>query len=384
MDSENLYDKALRISERIIGLISGREAKDDMIKDWAANNSSAGEVIGNLTNPELLRRNIEGFVHPEKNREFQLLQKRILRRRRRRRIDLWSGVAAVLVLFIGVSVFFLGEDSAVKQAEMVDEHAPRLILGNGQQLNLNSLSGEWTENNGVKIKSEGEKGIVYFAGEERKAFPEKEIMNTLIVPGQCNYQVVLSDGTIVYMNADSRLVYPAEFIGNERKVKLEGEAYFEVAKDVKSFLVDVRGVEIKVYGTKFNIDAYHKDEIKTVLLEGQVGVTWQDEERILQPGQLSAVNKTTGEHAVRKVEIIKYVSWVKGYLRYDNDPLEQMVEDLSRWYGVDFEFHTESMKSDRITASINRDLPLETVLEMLRTTVNVTFIKKGRGYVIKQ
>ena len=189
------------------------------------------------------------------------------------------------------------------------------------------------------------------------------------------------------VNAGSRLEYPNSFPSHERKVRLTGEAYFEIKHDGRPFMVEVRQASIRVYGTHFNINAYQETNIETVLVEGKVGVSIQDstyQEKILKPNQLSRLNLLTGEQEIVDVDVQKYIAWTTGFLRYDNDSLELLIEDLSRWYGTNFDFKDNKLKNIRISASINKDTPLEEVLAMIQTTAKIKFHLIERRYIITQ
>lgn len=385
MESGEMYNKAHKISEQIVKImLRDEEGQTADLNEWIQANPTANEVTGQLSDPELLIQKVNHFIRPEKTDELLRLLKSIRRRERRRRMICYSGVAAAVALFIGLSMTFIYHQRDATNGGMEEENAPMLILGNGQDLNLKSMSGEWISDDGTNIRNNRQGRIEYIAVENAGVAGEAEILNTLVIPRQCTYQVILSDGTVVHVNAESRLEYPVKFVGDERKVKLQGEAYFEVTKDTRPFVVCANEVEIRVYGTKFNVNTYHKDWIETALVEGRVGVSWKNQEKILYPSQLSQVDRITGEQLVTHVNIEQYISWISGYLRYDDDNLGKMMEDLARWYGVDFEFRTENMKEMRVSGSINKDLPLDNVLEMIQTTIKVTFIKQERGYLISR
>lgn len=386
MSGENIYDKACRISRQIISIMFREEREATVeVREWLQTNPAAKEVADRLSNSEILTDEVRNFVRQEKAEELQRLWERMRRRRIRRRIVRFSGIAATVALLVGMTLMFAYNRQKSVDPVVEEKNAPILILGNGQNLNLNSRVGEWVTKEGISVKNNQQDILEYSAAPETEVSRETEELNTLIIPCQCAYRVILSDGTIVHLNADSRLEYPVKFMGEERRVRLQGEAYFEVTQNTKPFVVCINEARIKVYGTKFNVNAYHKDCLETVLLEGMVGVSWNDQESVLRPSQLSRLNGITGEQRiVDRVDTDKYISWTRGYLRYDDDHLERMMEDLSRWYGVDFEFNTEDIRNMRVTASINKDLPLEHVLTMIQTTIKVTFIKQERGYLILQ
>ena len=381
MNSENTYRKASDISEQIVKIMlreEGEKAAD--LKEWLEASPAAEEITGHLSDPEWLDREVKGFIRPELQRLLECI-----RQRKKRKIILrFTGVAAAVVLLFGISLYWIWPPSEKTQINVTEAKVPLLILENGRNLNLKIATGEWLTENGTSIKNDRQGRIEYRTIENPNGTDEVERWNTLVIPLQCTYQVKLSDGTVVYLNADSRLEYPETFVGKERRVKLQGEAYFEVAGAARPFRVCVKDMQIKVYGTKFNINAYREDQLETVLLEGKVGVTWKNSEKILSPSQLLRLNPFTGEQVMLEVEPDRYIAWTQGYLRYDNDPLEKMMEDLYRWYGVEFKFDSEEIRNRRVTASIHKDLPLHEVLIMIQTTIKVTFIKQERGYLISQ
>ena len=121
------------------------------------------------------------------------------------------------------------------------------------------------------------------------------------------------------------------------------------------------------------------------MVEGKIGISIRDsshQEKILKPNQLSRLNLLTGEQKIVEVDIQKYIAWTTGFLRYDNDPLELLIQDLNRWYGSDFEFSNNNLKNIRISASINKDTPLQEVLAMIQTTAKIKFHLIERRYLI--
>ena len=148
------------------------------------------------------------------------------------------------------------------------------------------------------------------------------------------YKLVLSDGTKVWLNSASKLKYPVAFTGGQRKVFLEGEAYFEVAADtVHPFLVETSGMSVTVLGTGFNVMAYPEEmEAAVTLVHGKVGVQTDHRQQILQPDEQYVYQTTTRRGTVRKVDVSQYVDWKDGILNFDSMPLEELTRRLGRWY----------------------------------------------------
>ncbi|HEX2630996.1 MAG TPA: FecR domain-containing protein [Chitinophagaceae bacterium] len=217
--------------------------------------------------------------------------------------------------------------------------------------------------------------------------------NTLSNPrGSKIISLTLSDGTRVWLNNESELTYPVSFAGNERKVEIKGEAYFEVAKDPRrKFIVSSNGVGTEVLGTHFNVNAY-KDEgnIKVTLLEGSVRVSRPPEasggsgqSAILKPGEQARIPDRASRISVsRGVNLEDVMSWKNGRFYFDSVNIKTIMRQLSRWYNVDIEYKDEISYS--FVAKINRDVPVSELLNLLQLTDLVHFkIENNKIIVMK-
>ncbi|WON92574.1 MULTISPECIES: FecR family protein [unclassified Sphingobacterium] len=205
---------------------------------------------------------------------------------------------------------------------------------------------------------------------------------TLEVPMAGTYSLVLSDGTTVWLNAASKLEYPDQFAGNERRVKLVGEAFFKVAKDAsKPFRIEVENSVIEVLGTSFNVNAYHK-EISTSLVEGKVKIISQGHEAYLSPGNEAIVS--TNNIRIQPADIQKNTAWQRGEFLLDGNSLEEIISQVSRWYNVDFVNAEEIIALDnRFSGTLSRDARLSEVLKILAYTTNRKFEIEGRQIFIR-
>ena len=393
MKEEEVYRHSMLIVRQLCDIMKKQELQDiTALKEWLEKNELAADVIQELMDDKVLLQHIEMYRRSDKEKEVKRLSVRIHRYRLHRRIVRLTAVAALAFLVIGVGIWnkkTFREQAAFTEAELpVVQTTPLLILADGKQMVLDGKE----ENFAVALP---ENGIVYQDREELKydqseghtsdALPSQ--LNRLMIPRQCNYRVVLSDGSVVHLNAESQLEYPTQFGADERRVILKGEAYFEVKPGQQPFIVEANQVDIRVYGTKFNVNAYADDYLETVLVEGKVGLSLQadaGQTQMLKPSQWCAVNLRKPEFQVAQVDVNPYISWTKGYLRYDNDSLEKLLQDLERWYNVDFVFSVPKLKELKISASINKDVPLEEVLAMIETTLKVKFNQAERKYTIYQ
>ena len=208
-------------------------------------------------------------------------------------------------------------------------------------------------------------------------------IHKLNIPRGGEFFVCLSDGTKVWLNSESELKYASEFVGEERRVYLTGEAYFEVKRDtLHPFIVHTPYSDTKVLGTSFNVSAY-EDETTTAitLVSGKVEVYYQHEKCILKPGWQAIAKNKSGTLETRKVDVTDYVSWKDGMFEFNDMPLEQLVSQLSRWYDVDFFFANSKIRNFKFTGAIKRSNTLLFMLQFIEKTSNVYF--KVNGNVIQ-
>lgn len=261
-------------------------------------------------------------------------------------------------------------NTSVDVIEQVHDQAV-LITSTGKTYELESgIEHAIDEEEGVKIRKYLKVGLKY----EKKALEEeyKLVYNTLKTSKGGEYQLELADGTTVHLNCDSELKYPVNFGAGERRVELKGEAFFEVTKNGQPFIVDVGDVAVEVLGTRFNVMAY-KDEgvIQTTLVSGKVNVNVKDEETknvrslMLEPGKQASWNKETGALESKTVETELYTSWVNGYFRFEDQRLEDLMRNISRWYDVKIFYQNPTLKDKRLTGKLYRFSDFNVIANML-------------------
>ena len=242
---------------------------------------------------------------------------------------------------------------------------------------------------------EVEKGVVIRQGGAKLEYDSLSIlgqdevlaMNTLKIPRGGEFRIKLSDGTTVYMNSASELKYPVRFDGNERKVYLSGEAYFEVTKDTeRPFYVVTEDVQIRVYGTEFNVNTHHLGKIQTVLVNGKVGIKKRGAtgETMMKPGELASFDREAGTFEVKEVNVRQYVVWKDGYFTFENESLEQIMNTLSLWYDVDVFFQAEAAKQLVFTGYMKRYDDISEILNAIMDVVGVNFTINGKSIVVSQ
>lgn len=296
----------------------------------------------------------------------------------------WGKYAAAVLLPLCVGIFwFVSKDRpqemrtvAVTEIEHGSAKA-RLELADGRHVELNrDTCWELEETGGTKILTI-DNVVKYAGGQDSLASRSIEVKyNTLIVPRGGEFALELADGTRVWLNAESRLRYPVYFTGNVRKVEMSGEVYFEVAKNEKQpFIVEVNGVAIRVLGTSFNVSAYRK-EVVTTLVEGKVRLTRGEEHVVLSPDEQAIWSG--GDFEVKRVDARNYMLWKEGIFYFEDVDLETILDDMARWYNVNIFYVNPSLKGKKFSVEIKRYENISEILRRIEQTKRVKFEIKDR------
>lgn len=262
-----------------------------------------------------------------------------------------------------------------------------LVLADGTEVVLEEHQGEVLESEeGVKIVNKNKilkcSAIAAAVNED----PAKVAYNTLHVPVGEIYQVELPDGSKVWMNSATSLRFPTKFVGNQRVVTIDGEAYFEIEKDKhKPFVVKTAKAEVMVLGTHFNVSAYGEDDFfATTLIEGSVQLTaaaQESEKVILKPGQKGSLAKANNSAiAVNEVDVYQEIAWKDGKFYFEKEKLGTIISKLSRWYDVDFALENQSLANYTFTGVVQKDKPVEYLMDIISKTSKVDYevVKKGK------
>ena len=367
------------------GWIEEKESNREYFRQW--------KKIWNMTNGPTLS---VSRKQREKERFLKSIHQLYAGKVRKRRIIHYWPVAASVVLLVGVFVgFALNEwsqmkaDQGITQTErIVPGVKAELILSTGERVCLAQRS-EFIE--GMKesgIRNDSLAGLNYVGAKiQGKEIGEEIVYNTMQIPVGGFYQLKLADGTKVWLNSLTQLRFPVTFAGEERKVYLTGEAYFEVARDsVHPFIVATdEGMEVKVYGTEFNVDTYRKGTVKTTLVNGKVGirVSATGEEVRLSPNQMALFTKVTQSIQVENVDPYGAIAWKDGKFVFEDEPIEEIMERLSRWYDVKVFYANERIKKHTFTGIITRFADISDVLHLMEETAAVEFRIQGDTVTVK-
>ncbi len=312
------------------------------------------------------------------------------RRRRIRRIYRIAAVAAVLVVMVGsILMFHLQQTIADRSDETVSvvevsvgSAKARLVLPDGQVIDLEKEQGVIVDSS-VWIQN-SQSGLTYRLAEvENKIEP---VFHELEVPICGEYRLELSDGTVVFLNAKTKLRFPNFFTGGIREVELEGEAYFKVARDsLHPFIVKTAYSSVYVYGTEFNVFAYPEEpEMHTTLVEGKVTMERGTEQQKLLPGEQWCLHKESGAIVTRKVDVNGYVAWKDGRFRFKDMRLEEIMRAVSRWYGVTVDFQSEDLKELRFGCNLNRHQTIDPLLRVFESNGKIKIERQGNQLKIKR
>lgn len=294
-----------------------------------------------------------------------------------------GSVAAAVVLLVGVTLFAFRQQERKPVEGMVlaaidkpDRH-PVLTTSGGETIVIDGNE-DRDELAGMGVGTSG-KGMTMTASADET--PDKLV---LTIPRGQTYKLVLADGSEVWMNNDCRLVYPNRFVGNERRVRIEGEAYFKIAPDREHpFIVEADGMEARVLGTEFNVRAYGRSDVHVTLIKGSVEVTSDAQHTArLVPGQDAELNDD-GSLGVAEVDIESYIYWRDGYFYFDNISMENIMQDIGRWYNLNIVFENPSARGYHLHFLADKRGGVDHVVKLLNSMGKVDVSRKGNTLTVK-
>ncbi len=308
---------------------------------------------------------------------------------------LWPRVAAaVAILFVCGSAywFILNQNSrkAVSPVALSSAKASAILpggnhailtLADGSKIVLDSAQNGSIKGGSIKIKKHGAL-LVYDASATAKN-TAPVVYNTLTTPPGGQYQLLLPDGSKVWLNASSSIHFPTAFTSNARDIELTGEAYFEVVKNkARPFHVNVNGMQVEVLGTHFNVNAYGDEgSIKTSLLEGSVKIKSDGASGVLKPGEQGVLNKNANKIEIKKADMNEVMAWKNGLFEFNGAGITTIMREISRWYDVEI-IYEGKIPDRRFEGKISRDAQLSDVLKILELS-NVKFEVEGKKILVQ-
>ena len=308
-----------------------------------------------------------------------------LDRRNKKLYILWTsvaGVAATIIIILVLRMMSFSPESDIESIKVFQaDHAPQQVtlqVAGEEKVEPLKKAVQSLPSSTVKLSPQK---IAYntIQTENKKIRNKKVQIHRLSIPRGETFKVVLSDGTEVLLNSDSRLSYPTVFKGKERVVSLEGEAYFNVTKNTEHpFIVKSGNVQVRVLGTEFNMCSYTPDNVRVTLIEGKVAVS--DVE--MKPGQ-SAQLVSDGTFAVDEVDTETFLYWKEGFFYFDDVALVDMMKEIGKWYNIDIEFRNSEIMNLRMHFLANRQQKVSDLIELLNRMERIHVYLEGESLIIE-
>lgn len=374
----DIYDISRLIQRHISGATDEEERA--RVEAWAAESKRHRQMMESFREEKYWQREEKEHRNIDTGKAFRrFLQQQ--RRERRQRIYYWTAAAAI-VLIIGI-VFFSwqtrGPRTAPQTAVAYDikpgSSKAVLVLGNGIKMELKDSTSIQLSEKTAHINIE--KGHVSYQQQQTDSVPGKNSMNTVYTPSGGEYKLTLADGTRVWLNANSKIYFPAIFKGEYREVTVEGEVYFEVAKDsIHPFLVHTGEAVITVIGTSFNVRHYPEEAHRITLAEGKVKIEHQDTTINIHPGQ-QWIQDEKGIR-VQNVDAQSVCRWKDGAFVFKNSSLKNVFREIERWYNIHVFYGNSDIEERPFTGIFPRYGEIERVVEIveLATCVKCSITNK--------
>lgn len=384
---EQSYISDFHIAELIERYISGQLQPGGQVEldTWLNRSESNRKLFDRLTDQQYQRRALAERQAIALDAPLARIKSKIAKRQNHSR-QIWIyrvAVAAALLSIASIGAIYLltrqhthsdpGMRNEMAAALKIPPGQPsaRLLLSGGRSIALNNRTD--TSLGAVQVKN----GAVSYNGNTAS-----EEVNTLVTPNGGTYKLVLEDGTKVWLNAASVLKFPTRFSGRERSVELNGEGYFEIAPNAqRPFIVISNHTAVHVLGTAFDIQSYRSNVVKTTLVSGKVKVVSQSgNNKLVSPGQM-AVAMPSGID-LRAADTEQVIAWKNDRFIHRDASLEEVMEEIARWYNVEVSYEGNYKEQEGITIEISRQVSLGEVLEMLKASGAASFKVDGRKITV--
>ena len=310
---------------------------------------------------------------------------------------LWMVAASVFIVFVaGLSYFYLSKNqikevrgNVAKNIVLKNDRLPGgnkavLTLANGSSIVLDSAqNGTLAQQGNVKVVKLNDGKLVYQNDQNTNEFATQ--YNTITTPRGGQYQLVLVDGSKVWLNAASSIRFPTSFAGKERDVQITGEAYFEVTHNAEMpFHVKVNSMNVLVLGTHFNVNAYNDEKaIKTTLLEGSVKVSKGNKSVFITPGEQAQITDKTDEIEIKhNVDLEEIIAWKNGKFLFQDADIHSIMRQLERWYDITVSYRGNTT-NEKFMGIISRNVNISQILNMLEKTGAIKFEIEGKNVIVK-
>ncbi|MEI7420971.1 MAG: FecR domain-containing protein [Prolixibacteraceae bacterium] len=365
-------------------------AAENFSKEFLSQNAEEGQLDNGeiriaQTISSFLLTSSEDFEREEKEVTKNHIRHSIRKRTFRKRLIQWSAAASLLfaILFTSIGYFKVHSTSEIAQfAETIKDIKPanntRIILQNGEEVQIHKkVSQIRYDATGENIKVDSAQKVV------QKVVNSRTTFNTVIVPYGKRTQITLSDGTKIWLNSGSKLVYPAVFADGKREVFIDGEAVFDVVHlNDTPFIVRARDFDIRVLGTIFNVNAYSDDKNSSAVLEtGRIELTLNRNSVLtkprlnISPGTMAICNPEENNFEQKQVNPALYLSWREGYLTLNSERLEDIARKLSRYYNIQLIISDIDLKNMTFSGCMDLKTSPGEVLSVINETTSITYSK---------
>ena len=383
MKKKNIYDDASLIKKSLIKDLSDKEQKE---LDQLLDDQSLQDVYKELSDRGYLKKQFMEYEKYSSQKAYREFKERRGHSGRIRIVRWVAVVAAVWVLALGVTLWMtFGKKENVAPLPVASKIIPAgekkatLTLADGTEVHVEEITAQILQEKGMNIEyRNGE--IVYHKSEEKTT---EVVYNKLEVPrgGEC--MIKLDDGTKVWVNAETKLKYPVTFVGDRREVVLEGEAFFDVAKNEKPFIVKTSFGDVRVLGTAFGISAYASDpEGYTTLVRGKVSVEREGiKPVVILPGE-QVVTSKDGKMIKQQVDVEEFVGWKDGIYVFKEKSLGEIMKTLERWYNISVDFQEKSLVDLPFTGNLKRYDDINVFFDALTRTGDMKYRVEGNQVIL--
>lgn len=383
MKKKNIYDDASLIKKSLIKDLSDKEQKE---LDQLLDDQSLQDVYKELSDRGYLKKQFMEYEKYSSQKAYREFKERRGHSGRIRIVRWVAVVAAVWVLALGVTLWMtFGKKENVAPLPVASKIIPAgekkatLTLADGTEVHVEEITAQILQEKGMNIEyRNGE--IVYHKSEEETT---EVVYNKLEVPrgGEC--MIKLDDGTKVWVNAETKLKYPVTFVGDRREVVLEGEAFFDVAKNEKPFIVKTSFGDVRVLGTAFGISAYASEpESYTTLVRGKVSVEREGiKPVVILPGE-QVVTSKDGKMIKQQVDVEEFVGWKDGIYVFKEKSLGEIMKTLERWYNISVDFQEKSLVDLPFTGNLKRYDDINVFFDALTRTGDMKYRVEGNQVIL--
>lgn len=380
MDTKNNLNKL--IFRKLIGEIT--EDEDKMLNEWIGKSARNRRHYDKFVAEQQFSKLYRQYDNIDADKAWHKFEKHYIPQRRWMR-TITRYAAILMIPIIGIAIWLILENKDIKpqlspeaytammKSVQAGKNSATLVLPNGKNIPLGSVM----NGNNKQVSPIMAQSIAQSISNSQG--------NTLATKSGSEYWLSFEDGTVVHLNYNTTLTYPTHFSETDRTVYLDGEAYFQVAKDSKRpFRVMTHNGIVKEYGTTFNVNTRAQNGTEVVLIEGSISVTPNEgHEQMMKPGEMAIACKSNSVQ-IAKIDTEPYVAWNNGRFVFEDYTIDRIMKVISQWYGMKVTFESESIKHVHFTGDVDRYGTLSPILEAIRNVTGLDIKIKGEYIILKE